>query len=161
MDVHLERSLRQVMFAPEGWLAHAVAARLEARGHSPQAVVLLDTWFPKDDIPEEQVQEQLEGIAVNEHAFALMTEAQVTAQGAYSELFDGWEPQVVAAPVPLMRAAERMPRRENAEGAAPRGWSADWDFEHDMLDAPGNHQTMMNEHAVTTARALSDWLRRL
>ena len=169
VDLHADAVARELGDTPYalagyssgGWLAHAVAARLEARGHSPRAVVLLDTWFPKDDIAEDQIREQLQGIAVNEHAFALMTEAQVTAQGAYLELFDGWQPQPVTAPVLLMRAAERMPQRENAEGDAPRGWSAEWDFEHDTLDALGNHQSMMNEHAVTTATALSDWLRRL
>ena len=169
VDMHADAVVRELGDGPYalagyssgGWLAHAVAARLEARGHSPRAVVLLDTWFPKDDIPEDQIQQQLQGIAVNDHAFALMTEAQVTAQGAYLELFDGWQPQAVAAPVLQMRAAERMPQRENTEGAVPRGWSAEWDFEYDTLDTLGNHQTMMNEHAVTTAGTLSDWLRRL
>ncbi|MEV0639396.1 type I polyketide synthase [Streptomyces sp. NPDC050619] len=148
-------------YSSGGWLAHAVAARLEARGHFPRGVVLLDTWFPKDGIPEEQIREQLQGIAVNDHAFALMTEAQVTAQGAYLELFDGWLPQTVTAPVVLVRAAEQMPQRADAVTDAPQGWSTEWDFEHDTLDAPGDHQTMMNEHAATTATAVSDWLRRL
>ncbi len=169
VDMHADAIARELGDTPfalagyssGGWLAHAVAARLEARGHVPRAVVLLDTWFPKDDIPEDQIREQLQGIAVNDHAFALMTEAQVTAQGAYLELFDGWQPQAVAAPVLLVRAAERMPQREDAETAAPRGWSAEWDFAHDTFDALGNHQTMMNEHAVTTATAVSHWLRRL
>ncbi|WP_405813432.1 type I polyketide synthase [Streptomyces sp. NBC_01390] len=167
VDMHADAVVRELGDTPYalagyssgGWLAHAVAARLEARGHSPRAVVLLDTWFPQDDIPGDQIREQLQGIAVNDHAFALMTEAQVTAQGAYLELFDGWQPQAVAAPVLLARAAERMPQRADAETAAPSGWSAEWDFEHDTLDTLGDHQTMMSEHAASTATALSDWLR--
>ncbi|MDN3021369.1 type I polyketide synthase [Streptomyces sp. S.PB5] len=169
VEMHAEAVVRELGDTPYalagyssgGWLALAVAARLEADGHSPRAVVLLDTWFPKDDLSAEQVEEQLTGVAVNDHAFALMTEAQVTAQGAYLELFDGWQPQPVAAPVLLARAGERMPQREHAEGAVPPQWDAAWDFEHDTLDALGNHQTMMNEHAATNAGALSDWLRRL
>ncbi|GAQ52705.1 type I polyketide synthase [Streptomyces acidiscabies] len=169
VEMHADAVLRELPDTPValagyssgGWLAHAVASRLEARGHAVRAVVLLDTWFPQDDIAEDQVQEQLQGIAVNAHAFALMTEAQVTAQGAYLELFEGWQPQAVSAPVLLARAAERMPQRGEAEGDAPRGWSAEWDFAHDTVDAPGNHQTMMNEHAAGTAAAVSEWLRGL
>nr|WP_203614747.1 type I polyketide synthase [Streptomyces sp. SID13726] len=148
-------------YSSGGWLAHAVASRLETHGLSPRGVVLLDTWFPKDDIPEQQIREQLQGIPVNDHAFALMTEAQVTAQGAYLELFDGWKPQAVAAPVVLIRAGERMPQRAETDRDAPEGWSVEWDFEHETLETLGNHQTMMNEHASTTAQALGEWLRRL
>jgi len=169
VDLHADAVLRALPDTPfalagyssGGWLAHAVAARIEERGHTPAAVVLLDTWFPKDDIGDDQVQEQLQGIAVNDHAFALMTESQVTAQGAYLELFEGWRPRPVSAPVLLARATERMPQRAGAEGDAPRGWSAEWDFAHDTLDAPGNHQTMMNEHAAGTAGVVSQWLRGL
>ncbi|MET7480654.1 type I polyketide synthase [Streptomyces sp. NPDC005648] len=166
IDMHAEAVAREFGDTPfalagyssGGWLAHAVAARLEAHGLAPRGIVLLDTWFPKDDIPQDQIQEQLQGIAVNDHAYALMTEAQVTAQGAYLELFDGWEPRPVEAPVVLVRAAERMPQREGSAAEAPRGWSTEWDFEHETLDAAGNHQTMMNEHAASTAAAVSDWL---
>ncbi|KPI30779.1 6-deoxyerythronolide-B synthase [Actinobacteria bacterium OK074] len=166
VDLHADAIARELGDTPfalagyssGGWLAHAVAARLETLGHSPRGVVLLDTWFPKDDIPEEQIQEQLQGIAVNDHAFALITEDQVTAQGAYLELFDGWKPGPVAAPVALVRAGERMPQRAHTDTDAPRNWSAEWDFEHDTLDASGNHQTMMNEHAADTADAVSGWL---
>ncbi|TDC27714.1 SDR family NAD(P)-dependent oxidoreductase [Streptomyces sp. 8K308] len=145
-------------YSSGGWLAHAVAARLEARGASPAAVVLLDTWFPKDRIPEEQIEGQLRGIAVNDQAYALMTEAQVTAQGAYLDLFDGWQPAAVGAPVVLVRAGERMPQAPSEEAAGDGRWTTAWEVEHDTIDAVGNHQTMMNEHAESTARALHQWL---
>ncbi|WP_373559100.1 SDR family NAD(P)-dependent oxidoreductase [Streptomyces sp. SA15] len=168
VDLHADAVARELGDSPValagyssgGWLAHAVAARLEARGLTPCGVVLLDTWFPKDDIPEGQIRSQLQGIAVDDRAFALMTEAQVTAQGAYLDLFDGWRPQAVTAPVLLVRAGERMPQAANEEVAESHGWSKEWEFDHDTIDAPGDHQTMMNEHAATTAAAVSGWLRR-
>ncbi|MDT0317751.1 type I polyketide synthase [Streptomyces millisiae] len=145
-------------YSSGGWLAHAVAARLEASGGAPDAVVLLDTWFPKDRIPEEQIEGQLRGIAVNDQAYALMTEAQVTAQGAYLDLFDGWQPTAVNAPVVLVRAGERMPQAPSDEAAGEGRWTTAWEVEHDTIEAVGNHQTMMNEHAESTARALHRWL---
>ncbi|WP_326597270.1 type I polyketide synthase [Streptomyces sp. NBC_01803] len=171
VDMHADAVAREFAGQPValagyssgGWLAHAIAARLEARGLAPEGVVLLDTWFPKDEIPEEQIQGQLRGIAVNDQAFALMTEAQVTAQGAYLELFEGWQPVAVDVPVALVRATERMPQQASAEEAAGAGrrWTTAWEIEHETLDATGNHQTMMNEHAETTARVVHLWLQEL
>lgn len=77
----------------------------------------------------------------------------------YLELFEGWLPQPVTAPVVLVRATDPVPQREHADTEEPPGWSAAWDFDHTTIEARGNHQTMMNEYAATTAAAISDWLR--
>ncbi|WP_449657243.1 SDR family NAD(P)-dependent oxidoreductase [Streptomyces litchfieldiae] len=169
IEMHADAILRDFPDAPValagyssgGWLAHAVAARLEARGASPGAVVLLDTWFPKDGIPEEHIEGQLRGIAVNDQAYALMTEAQVTAQGAYLDLFEGWQPERVEAPVVLVRAVERMPQVPAEQSPDEGRWTTAWQVEHETLEAAGNHQTMMNEHAESTAHALHTWLAEL
>jgi thioesterase domain-containing protein len=173
VDVQADAVVRQLGTAPfalagyssGGWLAHAVAARLEARGVRPEAVVLLDTWFSTDTVPEEYVTRQLQGIVVNDQAFALMTEDQVTAQGAYVDLFDGWLPETIGTPVLLTRAAGEAPPtapdgREGERSAAVEGPIRTWDFDHDVLDVPGDHQTMMAEYAADTARALHAWLRK-
>ncbi|MCM3926041.1 thioesterase domain-containing protein, partial [Frankia sp. AiPs1] len=150
-------------YSSGGWLAHAIASALEDRGVRPAAVALLDTWLPTDRIPEEDIHEELRGIAVNDQAFALMTESQITAQGAYLDLFENWRPRGVAAPVMLLRAAERMPRRTVAEDITGHGqaWTTDWSMDHDSFDVAGDHQSMMNEHAASTARDLHRWLERL
>jgi len=144
-------------YSSGGWLAHAIAARLEERGTRPVAVVLLDTWLPGDRVPEADIEEELRGIAVNDQAFALMTEEQVTAQGAYLDLFEGWQPSAATAPVVLVRARERMPQQPDDGGSGH--WAAEWELDHETVEALGNHQTMMNEHARSTARVLDDWLR--
>ncbi|SNQ49807.1 Polyketide synthase family protein (fragment) [Frankia canadensis] len=150
-------------YSSGGWLAHATAAALEERGVRPAAVALLDTWLPTDQIPEEDIHEELRGIAVNDQAFALMTEAQVTAQGAYLDLFEHWRPRQVEAPVMLVRAARRMPRRVVAEDVTgpDQAWTTDWEMGHDSFDVAGDHQSMMHEHAETTARDVDRWLRGL
>ena len=149
-------------YSSGGWLAHAVAARLEARGTGPEAVLLLDTWLPGDRIPQEDIEEELGGIAVNDQAFSLITEAQVTAQGAYLDLFEGWEPTKVTATVALVKALERMPQLPAGDPAeADYPTAASWRLDHDTVDVEGNHQTMMNEHAAATASSVHRWLQGL
>jgi thioesterase domain-containing protein len=147
-------------YSSGGWLAHGVASRLEMTGPRPAGVMLLDTWLPDDRIPEADIQEELRGIAVNDQAFALMTEAQVTAQGAYLDLFEHWKPGEVRVPVGLVRALQRMPQQivDENDPDADRNWATDWDLEYQTIDAEGNHQTMMNEHAASTAQAMHRWL---
>ncbi|MCM3923398.1 thioesterase domain-containing protein, partial [Frankia sp. AiPs1] len=145
-------------YSAGGWLAHAIATRIEERGGRAAAVILLDTWFPGDRIPENEVNEELRGIAVNNQAYALITEAQVTAQGGYLDLFDGWRPSEIETPIVLVRAMERPPQQpENGDDPdAPD--NEEWKLSHDTVEVHGDHQTMMNEHAESTAAAIHHWL---
>ncbi|GAA1293760.1 type I polyketide synthase [Saccharothrix xinjiangensis] len=155
-----DRPVALAGYSSGGWLALAIAARLEQRGTRPAAVALLDTWLLRDRVPAADIEEELRGIAVNDQAFALMTFEQVTAQGAYLDLFDGWRPSAVTAPVVLFRARERVPQqpRDEETTEASSRWTVKWDLEHEVVDAPGSHQTMMHEHAESTAQVLHDWL---
>ena len=72
-----------------------------------------------DRIAPEEIDKELRGIAVNDAAFALMTEDQVTAQGAYLDLFEGWKPTPIAAPVVLLRAAEPLRGLDAMRAARP------------------------------------------
>jgi hypothetical protein len=33
-----------------------------------------------------------------------------------------------------------------------------WSRQHDTVDVPGDHFTVLEEHATTTAKAVRDWL---
>ncbi|NYI07191.1 acyl transferase domain-containing protein [Allostreptomyces psammosilenae] len=143
-----------------GWLAHGVAGRLEAMGLAPDAVVLLDPLPPQDDPLDARIRARLRDTAADDQAFALMTEDQVTAQGAYLDLLQGWRPESIEAPVLLVRPGGPAPRAEDAveEEDERTGWSTAWGFEHEVLDAAGDHRTVLDEHAEGTARALHQWL---
>ncbi|WP_285529980.1 type I polyketide synthase [Streptomyces lavendulae] len=166
-EVHTEAIARRFPDTPialagyssGGWLAHAVAHRLERCGVMPRAVVLFDSWFPKDRVPPEEVAERFRTLAADQGVFELTTEHQLTAQGAYIELLEEWEPRPVKAPVVVVGAKEHWIEAV-ADADAP-GWSPAWDFEYERVETPGHHQSMMNEHAQTTAHVLHDWLRRL
>jgi thioesterase domain-containing protein len=53
----------------------------------------------------------------------------------------------------LVRASEPVPGLP-----ADRAWGSSWDSPHDSADVPGDHVSMMGEHAGTTARAVESWL---
>jgi hypothetical protein len=76
-------------------------------------------------------------------------DAWVTAMLRYSEF--NYIPQKTAAPTLLIRAQDGMP-------GWPDNWRTEWLFEHDAIEVPGNHFTMMEHHAKSTASAIETWL---
>ncbi|WP_216587351.1 type I polyketide synthase [Streptomyces brasiliscabiei] len=138
-----------------GTLAHAAAARLEALGAGPAAVVLLDTYLSGDEAMTQFDDVLVSGMFEREDRAAPMDGTRLTAMGRYFQLLDDWEPPPVAAPVLLVRASSPL-----AE-PAPDGdidWRASWPSAHSVLDVPGNHWSMMEQHLKTTVEAVSGWL---
>ena len=37
-------------------------------------------------------------------------------------------------------------------------WRADWPHSHEIIEVPGSHLTVLDDHAEMTARAIEDWL---
>ncbi|MGC5346836.1 SDR family NAD(P)-dependent oxidoreductase [Streptomyces sp. DT171] len=138
-----------------GTLAHAVAARLEARGRGPAAVVLLDTYLSGDTAISQFNDVLMQGMFDREDRAAPMDSARLTAMGRYFQLLDDWETPPVKAPVLLVRASE--PPAEPA-GDTTVDWRASWNRPHTAVDVPGNHWSMMEKHLPSTARAVSAWL---
>jgi hypothetical protein len=77
----------------------------------------------------------------------------LTAMGWYTRLVMDWELGSVSAPTLLVRPTQPMPG-VSADGE----WQTVWPFEHDSVDVPGDHYTMMEEYADTTAEAVEQWL---
>jgi acyl transferase domain-containing protein/NAD(P)-dependent dehydrogenase (short-subunit alcohol dehydrogenase family) len=145
-----------------GVLAHAVAGVLTERGRPPEAVVLLDTYLPHADSKIEQFRDELiGGMFDREEMFAPMDVARLTAMSTYFELLGGWEPGELTAPTLLVRSST-PPVPDGPDGPLRHeDWQTHWDSAHTTLDVPGNHFTMMEAHAATTADAVSAWLRRV
>jgi NAD(P)-dependent dehydrogenase (short-subunit alcohol dehydrogenase family) len=148
-------------YSAGGWLAHAVAARMEEIGAGPAAVVLLDTLHPGQQVAEESVKRQISRIAASDQAFALMTDAQLTAQGTYIDLLKGWAPGPLTAPVLVLRSAEGIPRDVRVDDTHNLACRPSWGPGHETLDVAGDHQSIMNEDARSTAEALHRRLARL
>ncbi|MEV4297127.1 type I polyketide synthase, partial [Microbispora rosea] len=136
-----------------GMLAHAVAAELERAGVSVHALVLIDI-YSHDVEALAGIQPVLStGMIEREDGYVPMDDTRLTAMGGYVRLFHGWQPTPIQAPTLLVRATEPM------FGWSRDGdWRSSWTLPHKALDTPGNHFSVMEEHAATTARIVDEWL---
>jgi thioesterase domain-containing protein/acyl carrier protein len=139
-----------------GMLAHAAAELLEERGTPPLAVVLLDSYLPRADSPLDRFRDELfGGMFDREEVFAPMDAARLSAMSWYFRLMAGWEPAKLAVPLLLVRSSE--PPVADAR-LAPEEWQTHWDTADTVVDVPGNHFTMVEDHAATTAETVRGWL---
>ncbi|MFD7548698.1 type I polyketide synthase [Streptomyces sp. NPDC059816] len=137
-----------------GTVAHGVAAELEARGVQPAAVVLLDTYLSSNKAMTQFNDVLLSGMFDREDQAVPMDGTRLTAMGKYFRILDDYTPPEVAAPVLLVRASNPL-----GESAPTVGdWRSSWPGAHTVLDVPGDHFSMMEQHADTTAATVSDWL---
>jgi thioesterase domain-containing protein len=146
-----------VGYSAGGLVAHAVAARLEAAGVMPAAVVLIDTYSPGDARTWEEARPGVEQAMLDRNddpGDVSRGDAWVTAMARYFG-FDWWDLRTVSAPTALVHATE--PVGPVAEGEE---WNVSWTFARTVtaLEAPGNHFSLIREHAASTAQIVSDWL---
>ncbi|MGV9249743.1 SDR family NAD(P)-dependent oxidoreductase, partial [Streptomyces sp. NPDC003710] len=144
-----------VGYSSGGLLAHAVTARLESEGVCPEALILLDTYLPDSEVLAELSPALMDGMARRLGDFAPLSSERVTAMGGYLDLVAGWQSADVKAPVLLVR-----PARPVSGAPEPRdgGWQSTWQWRHEAREVPGDHFSMIEEHAATTARAVLTWL---
>ncbi|MFB6903287.1 SDR family NAD(P)-dependent oxidoreductase [Streptomyces bacillaris] len=128
-----------------GWIAHAVAQRLAEQGMAPRSVVLIDTLDCPLDISDlSMVADQM----LDEHSSQWLDDDRLVAMGGYIQLFEGWTPRKLSVPTLLVRAEERTGTHDR-----PR-----WALADTTVDVPGDHFTVLAEHAGTTAHAVTRWL---
>ncbi|MFI0737656.1 beta-ketoacyl synthase N-terminal-like domain-containing protein [Streptomyces sp. NPDC021100] len=139
-----------------GWIAHAVAARLEALGTPARAVVLLDSYLPGSPALS-AIQEEI-GRRLRDGGGSLgpgedrWDDTCLTAMGGYDRLFTDWRPEPLATPVLHLRAAAPL-------AAFPEGrWQAAWPAADATAEVPGDHFGLIGEHAAGTVRTVLDRL---
>ncbi|TXS76124.1 type I polyketide synthase [Streptomyces sp. sk2.1] len=132
-----------------GWVAHAVAERLESEGAAPAAVVLVDTYPSVHGDQDRGLTTMTSDMLRRAAEFASTSPDRLTAMAGYFELFRDWEPAPLACPTLYVRARDQLP----GTGPAP-GWS----LPHTEVTVPGDHFTVLEEHARTTALAVHRWL---
>jgi thioesterase domain-containing protein/acyl carrier protein len=164
-EVHVATIRRHVAQAPfvligqsaGGRMASTLASYLEEAGMTPAGVVMLDTYLPENGTLgqiwnglRELAQERLERLEDPiEGTTDQWGDAWVTAMMRYAEF--QYSPKKTAAPTLLVRAQDAMP-------GWPDDWRADWPLEHEVVDVPGNHFTMMESEVNSTALAIENWL---
>ncbi|GAB7028627.1 hypothetical protein JCM4914_00880 [Streptomyces platensis subsp. malvinus] len=146
-----------VGYSSGGWPAHEIVRRLEADGAPPAALVLLDSPAQARADMADDMTTITRWLTARFPQLPLEDE-QLTAMARYAELFDGWEPLPVATPTLFVGAASAERLSEViGDGARPL-WRPEWRLEHTRLEVPGNHFTMLEEHAEPTALAVHRWL---
>ncbi|MFD3918633.1 type I polyketide synthase [Streptomyces sp. NPDC058595] len=141
-------------YSSGGQFAHAVAETLEKAGTPADAVVLLDTYLPDGGGNDDLWREMFEGMLDREDSFGGFSAPRLAAMSRYSELILDRSPGALTAPVLFVRPAESF----TSGGADTDDWRAGWDAEHTLREVPGNHFTLLEESATTTAVAVDDWL---
>jgi polyketide synthase 7 len=140
-------------YSSGGWLANALASRLERETQSTvAAIVLLDSKPTARGISVGALLVALAD-ALTDDMLGLVNDDRLTAMGAYLRLLEDWRPVETVAPMLLVKAGEPM----SAEVAGvEKEWR--WELADSEMEVPGDHFTMMDEHVDTTARAVQEWL---
>ncbi|MEU3062638.1 type I polyketide synthase [Streptomyces subrutilus] len=132
-----------------GWAAQAVAQRLAAEDAAPVAVVLLDTYPAGRADGEEALSAMTADMLRRAARFASSDPGRLTAMAGYFALYSGWRPARSAAPTLFLRARDPLP------GTPP---APAWPLPHTEVTVPGDHFTLLEAHADTTALAVQHWL---
>ncbi|MGH4010160.1 MAG: SDR family NAD(P)-dependent oxidoreductase [Pseudonocardiaceae bacterium] len=140
------RSLVLLGRSTGGWIAHAVAQRLQERGVAPEAVVLVDTLASPVDLDDLSM---VAGKMLDPDSSMWLDDHRLITMGGYLRIFDDWVPERGATPSVLVLAQER-----SGGHARPR-----WPLADTTVEVPGDHFTMLAEHAETTAQAIDHWIR--
>ncbi|MEU7163984.1 SDR family NAD(P)-dependent oxidoreductase [Streptomyces morookaense] len=142
-------------YSSGGWMAHETVRRLEALGTPPAALVLLDS-------PGSTGTAMCRGMAtitrrlVDQFPQLPVEDDQLTAMAWYAELFDGWRPGPVAVPTLFVAAQQECLQEVLGDGLPD--WRPDWHLPHTRREVTGNHFSMLEEDAATTAAAVHQWL---
>ncbi|MEU9336962.1 beta-ketoacyl synthase N-terminal-like domain-containing protein [Streptomyces sp. NPDC048290] len=145
-----------------GCVAHAVTEELERRGTAvPSGLAMVDT-YPMDtaSLPgmEWWMPAMINGMVARFDAFELgLSDDGLTTMGGYLRTFGPWRPRPVTTPTLLLRATAPLP----GTPAEPGDTRAFWRLPHTATDIPGDHFSVLEDHAPTTAAAVEDWLHAL
>nr|WP_275942278.1 type I polyketide synthase [Streptomyces spiramenti] len=158
-----------------GLLAPAAAGLLERRGVRPAGVVLLDTYPAAEssatgdpDAPAggDAATGVLAGLAAamleRESAHTPLDGTRLSAMARYIELLPELPVGPLSPPTLLVQPHELFGLAGGGEDGAEGGdWRADWPLEHTKRTVPGDHFSMVADHAPGTAEAVESWLDRL
>ncbi|MFD7919477.1 SDR family NAD(P)-dependent oxidoreductase [Streptomyces sp. NPDC059740] len=142
-------------YSSGGLTAHALAARLTEQGTPPAGLVLLDSFTPETaGVPEEVMAALPAAVLANNHGrHGVGGDEWLTALAHYYA-FD-WRDLLPDTDLPtlLVRPAEPL-----VPGQA--GDAAPWRLSSRVttVQVPGDHFSLIGEHAETTARAVEAWL---
>ncbi|MGW4368864.1 SDR family NAD(P)-dependent oxidoreductase [Nocardia takedensis] len=142
-------------YSSGGWVAYGTAAHLESLGRSPAGVIMLDSFSLRHHDDARIFATMINQLRSLEGLVDVPSE-ELTAMGHYGPLFEHWAASPLpelSIPVLLVRAEEQpMLDPETGEFAPPP------DEVTVTRMTPGNHYTMMTDHALRASAVVREWL---
>ncbi len=134
-------------------VANVLSLELARQGRAPDAVVLMDSYPVDSEVLVNWIPQMLDGMVERDSAFTPMDDYRTTAWAAYLQFFFDWKARPLDVPTLLVRAGDPL-------GTIPEDadWRAQWPYEHDVVDVPGDHFTMLGDHAEDVAKRIQEWL---
>jgi NAD(P)-dependent dehydrogenase (short-subunit alcohol dehydrogenase family)/thioesterase domain-containing protein/acyl carrier protein len=152
LRLDLDSDFAMVSHSSGGWLAVGAASRLEAMGKPPIAVVLIDTFLKAGGKFLKYTPEMMAAMWTRDTLIPF-DDVRLTAMHSYGSTFADWLPPEIDTPVVAIRAGEPPPGlAQESEG----DWSESWPPWSTGITVPGNHFSMVVEHAETTAQAIRE-----
>jgi acyl transferase domain-containing protein/NADPH:quinone reductase-like Zn-dependent oxidoreductase/thioesterase domain-containing protein/acyl carrier protein len=140
-----------------GWLAHALTKHLESIGRPPMGLVLIDSYRMREITP--RLQSALLDVWLRRFVRVFPTsDNELTGYGWYWNLFADWTPEPIATPTLFLRAMDPVPGIEHERTPSSDDWRASWNQPHTLVDVPGDHYTLVTEHAGSIAQVIDEWL---
>jgi hypothetical protein len=87
----------------------------------------------------------------------IWSDASLTSMGGYGIVLSPWQPDPLAARTLCVRAAEPL-AGTIIDPSGRLDWRPSWPLPHEVTDVPGDHFTVLESHADTTAAAVRTWL---
>ncbi|MEU4896795.1 type I polyketide synthase [Streptomyces sp. NPDC044780] len=140
-----------------GILAHETARRLADRGTPVRAVVLVDTYILESATARALQPHLWHGLYEREHLTDGYTATDLSAYAWMERLLRTWAPVPTPFPTLLLRASDPFPVPDGTD-PVPHDWQTVLPHLTTTLTASGNHFTLVNQHAATTAGHIADWL---
>ncbi|MDR6320141.1 acyl transferase domain-containing protein/acyl-CoA synthetase (AMP-forming)/AMP-acid ligase II/thioesterase domain-containing protein [Actinoplanes couchii] len=141
-----------------GMLAHAMTERLESLDvPGPAGLVLLDTYENDLSLLTDDWIAALVTTGLNRSTALIGAAAARTAllaTGSHLRLVRDQRPSPVKTPSLLVAASSPVP-------GMPADWRTARSVPHERTEVPGDHVTMLDRHAATTAATVTRWAARL
>ncbi|WP_010696245.1 type I polyketide synthase, partial [Saccharopolyspora spinosa] len=139
-----------------GIVAHTTAKRLADCGKPPRAVILFDTYAMHDVSVLETGPHFMTAMFERAAGVVPIDSTRLSAYEWTCGLFGHWDPEPMPVPTLLIRASEPM-----SPDLTGKNWRTNLDGVSTIVDVPGNHYSLMEEFAASTAQVVHDWLRTL
>jgi acyl transferase domain-containing protein/acyl-CoA synthetase (AMP-forming)/AMP-acid ligase II len=134
-----------------GWMAHAVAQRCAADGLPAAGTILLDSFWPDEQLYHSVLPRIIGRLAEPDRAVDLGTAglARLSAVGAYLRFFGAWTPQETTSPTLFIRAGIPL-----GADLPP----AQWLLPHKPATVDAGHFEMVDTQSTAIVEAIEDWI---